>query len=224
MPTFSSWTNQRRPGRCRGDSSVSRGGDTEIAGSDHPLHFTQDGGGLSSGRPYHRFRDGRHIATRDAKTMRPAEVIQLMVGRKIASLSVDHSVCPSEVVLQVENLSLPHALHPNRWQLDNVEFELRSGEVLGIAGLLGAGRTELLEALFGASDVTPTGTIRIKGSTVTLRSPSQAIDHGIAMVTEDRKQLGLLQSDVGGGEYHDLPLEGTDQGAFPSTRPGEKDR
>ena len=138
------------------------------------------------------FRDGRHIATRDAKTMRPTEVIQLMVGREIASLQVDHSVCPSEVVLQVENLSLPHAVHPNRWQLDKVDFELRSGEVLGVAGLLGAGRTELLESLFGASPVTPSGTIRIKGSSVTLRNPGQAIEHGIAMVTEDRKQLGLF--------------------------------
>jgi len=138
------------------------------------------------------FRDGRHIATREAHEIKPTEVIQLMVGREISALHVDHSVCPGEVVLQVENLSLPHATLPNRLQLNQVDFELRAGEVLGVAGLLGAGRTELLESLFGASPETPSGTIRIQGKTIPLRSPAQAIEHGIAMVTEDRKRLGLF--------------------------------
>jgi ABC-type sugar transport system ATPase subunit len=96
-------------------------------------------------------------------------------------------------VLEVENLALPSPPGTiSRPALQGISFTLRRGEVLGVAGLLGAGRTELLEALFGASPLPPSGTIRLDGRPVRFRHPAEAIDAGIALVTEDRKNLGLF--------------------------------
>ncbi len=138
------------------------------------------------------FRDGKNVATRTANQTTPREIIQLMVGREIVPSDRSKRPAPGPVKLKVDQLSLPHATRAGRMQLDGVSFELRAGEILGIAGLLGAGRTELLESLFGAARTTPTGSIVMDGSPVWPTSPSQAIAHGIAMVTEDRKGLGLF--------------------------------
>jgi ABC-type sugar transport system ATPase subunit len=82
--------------------------------------------------------------------------------------------------------------------LKDISFDLHRGEVLGIAGLMGAGRTELLESLFGASSIRPTGTVQIEGKEVRFSHPSEAMKQGIALVTEDRKRLGLFPAmDVG---------------------------
>jgi ABC-type sugar transport system ATPase subunit len=95
-------------------------------------------------------------------------------------------------MLEVENLSLPSPPDSGRPALSSIQFALRKGEILGVAGLLGAGRTELLEALFGASASDPSGTIRLDGRAVQFRHPVEAINAGIALVTEDRKNLGLF--------------------------------
>ncbi len=84
-------------------------------------------------------------------------------------------------------------------------FQVRAGEVLGVAGLLGAGRTELLEALFGASPEPPAGTILLDGQPARFRHPDQAIAAGVALVTEDRKTLGLFDRDDRRREHHDPP-------------------
>jgi ABC-type sugar transport system ATPase subunit len=96
-------------------------------------------------------------------------------------------------VLSVRGLSLPRPPGSiGRPALRDISFELHRGEVLGVAGLLGAGRTELLEALFGASHRAPSGEIRLEGARVRFRHPSRAIAAGLALVAEDRKALGLF--------------------------------
>jgi ABC-type sugar transport system ATPase subunit len=82
--------------------------------------------------------------------------------------------------------------HARRWRLRDISFQLRRGEILGIAGLMGAGRTELLECLFGATRAAFQGEIRLRGQAVRFRHPAQARRAGVAMVTEDRKRLGLF--------------------------------
>ncbi len=95
-------------------------------------------------------------------------------------------------MLEVENLSLVSPPESGRPNLRDISFSVRTGEVLGVAGLLGAGRTELLEAIFGASPHQPSGVIRLEGKPVRFTHPDQAIKAGIAMTTEDRKTLGLF--------------------------------
>ena len=96
------------------------------------------------------------------------------------------------MVLEVHDLSLPWPGHARAWRLQNIGFSLRRGEILGIAGLMGAGRTELLECLFGASPEPPRGSIRLEGRLVRFQHPAEAMKAGIALVTEDRKRLGLF--------------------------------
>ena len=125
---------------------------------DDPLHLAQDGRGVSPGRPHHR--PPRRPAGEDARSRKettPKEVTHLMVGREIEAIDFGGQRQAGEVLLQVENLSLPWPGHARGWRLKDVSFELRRGEVLGIAGLMGAGRTELLECLFGAAAERPHG-------------------------------------------------------------------
>ncbi len=135
-------------------------------------------------------RDGRFVASASRTECDAAQVVRWMVGREIAGLSFQPHEKTGETVVSVENLSLPS--QPGRPSLSDLSFSVRAGEIVGVAGLLGAGRTELLEALFGASSSTPSGTIRLGGEVVKFRRPDQAIAAGVALVTEDRKTLGLF--------------------------------
>ncbi len=137
-------------------------------------------------------RDGQFVASIPRDQSSPGQVVRWMVGREIAALHFEHPPAVGKMLLQVGNLSLFRPLHSGRPSLKEISFEVRAGEVLGIAGLLGAGRTELLEALFGASPVPPSGMILLDGRPVHFRSPGQAIAAGIALVTEDRKTRGLF--------------------------------
>lgn len=136
-------------------------------------------------------RDGRLVRTVETVDTTPREITHLMVGREIESTHLDPRR-PGDVLLEVERLSLPWPGHARGWRLKDVSLSLRRGEILGIAGLMGAGRTELLEALFGASPQPPQGTIRVGGRAVEFRHPGQARRMGLALVTEDRKRLGLF--------------------------------
>jgi ABC-type sugar transport system ATPase subunit len=137
-------------------------------------------------------RDGQFVASRARAQTSPGEVVRWMVGREINALNyVPHPIAP-RAVLAVERLSLPSPPGSGRPSLRDISFSVHSGEVLGVAGLLGAGRTELLEALFGASPLEPAGTIRLDGRPVRFAHPDLAIKAGLAMVTEDRKTLGLF--------------------------------
>lgn len=137
-------------------------------------------------------RDGRFVASEPIVNATPARVVQWMVGREIVVPVVKSTNQDNKPILKVENLDLHSPRGSGRPSLGGISFTLARGEVLGIAGLLGAGRTELFEALFGASPELPTGTIELDGKKVLFHDPTEAINAGIALVTEDRKALGLF--------------------------------
>lgn len=129
-------------------------------------------------------RDGVSVGTYEAHELNREKLITLMVGRAITNVyppAILHEI--GEAVLEVENLSCEPKLHP-------VSFILRAGEILGVGGLMGAGRSELLETLFGVRKATG-GSVRVCGKLLDINSPRDAISAGMAFVTEDRKLSGL---------------------------------
>ena len=144
-------------------------------------------------------RDGRHVKTVDTTATSPREITGWMVGRDIAGHDFHGSRPRGEKLLEVRGLSLPWPEHPRGYRLKEISFDLHAGEIVGIAGLMGAGRTELLEVLFGAGEDTWSGTIELRGEPVRFRHPREACAARVAMVTEDRKRLGLFPDlDVAG--------------------------
>lgn len=137
-------------------------------------------------------RDGQLVGTLDRTKTNPTEVTHLMVGREIESVDFGQPRQIGKEILRVEHLSLPWPGHARQWRLQEVSFSLGRGEILGIAGLMGAGRTELLECLFGASQQHPTGRILFKGREVQFSHPAEAKRAGIGLVAEDRKRLGVF--------------------------------
>jgi ribose transport system ATP-binding protein len=137
-------------------------------------------------------RDGKLVKTVQREETSPREITHLMVGREIESVDLHEPREIGDVILQVENLSRPWPGHARAWRLKDISFTLRRGEILGVAGLMGAGRTELLECLFGASTERPSGTILLDDRAVRFRHPREALRAGVAMVTEDRKRLGIF--------------------------------
>jgi ABC-type sugar transport system ATPase subunit len=137
-------------------------------------------------------RDGRRVQTLDRSQTDRRTVTHLMVGREIEAVDLGRGRQAGAVVLEVCNLCLPWPGHARAWRLQDISFVLRRGEILGIAGLLGAGRTELLESLFGASPEPPGGTVLLEGREMRFADPGQARAAGVALVSEDRKRLGLF--------------------------------
>jgi ribose transport system ATP-binding protein len=137
-------------------------------------------------------RDGRRVQTLERHASDPRKVTHLMVGREIEAVDLGGPRRAGDVVLEVRDLSLPWTGHARGWRLRAINFQLRRGEILGIAGLMGAGRTELLECLFGASPEPPVGQILLEGREVRFNHPAEATRAGIALVTEDRKRLGVF--------------------------------
>jgi D-xylose transport system ATP-binding protein len=119
-------------------------------------------------------------------------VIALMVGRDVGNIfpTPDHEF--GDVALEIKNLDAYSTGIPDKKLVNNVNFSVRKGEVLGIAGLMGAGRTELLMAIFGAWFGKTSGEILVEGRKVNIGSPTDAIENGIGFVTEDRKRFGLI--------------------------------
>ena len=141
-------------------------------------------------------RDGQSIATHRASDVNESRIISDMVGRELKDLYPRVSRMPGELALEVKNLNVEHAEIPGRKVLQDISFSVRKGEILGIAGLMGAGRTELLNTLFGAYPGKWTGSVALEGKAVHLRSPHDAITAGLALVTEDRKRQGLILEDT----------------------------
>ncbi len=137
-------------------------------------------------------RDGRLVDVVERAAATPRGITHLMVGREIEETDLSRPQIRGDKVLEVRNLSLPWPRHARRWRLEDISFDLHRGEIVGVAGLMGAGRTELLECLFGASDVRPSGSIRLDGKPVDFKHPAEAKRAGIALVTEDRKRFGLF--------------------------------
>jgi D-xylose transport system ATP-binding protein len=137
-------------------------------------------------------RDGRSAGSQATRDWDEPRLVSAMVGRRIETLFPEPSRVPGEVVLSVRGLSLDDPHRPGRRLLDEVGLEVRAGEVVGLAGLVGAGRSELLLTLAGAPPARRTGDIRLRNVPVRLDSPRAALDLGIALLTEDRKRLGLF--------------------------------
>ena len=129
------------------------------------------------------FRDGQHISTHPRAEVTEESLIREMVGREVSDFFARDHHSPGDVVLRVDGLGREDAFA-------DVTFELRRGEVLGFAGLVGAGRTEVALALFGIAPA-DTGTIELDGEPIDVRSPRDALAHGIAYLSEDRRAIGL---------------------------------
>ena len=131
-------------------------------------------------------RDGQYIGTWEAKELTTDMIISRMVGRELTNLYPKRENVPGEVVFSVENFT---SINPKSFR--NVSFELRKGEILGVGGLVGAQRTELMEGIFGTRSHTA-GKITFHGKELKINRPKDAIDQGVAMLTEDRRQSGIM--------------------------------
>jgi ribose transport system ATP-binding protein len=130
-------------------------------------------------------RDGRNAGALSREEITHDAMVRLMVGRDLSQFYAHTPHPPGAVALEVEGLRTA------AWPGERLDFHVRAGEIVGVAGLVGAGRTEMLRALFGI-DRRVAGTIRVGGRTVRLETPYDAIQAGIALVPEDRKQQGLV--------------------------------
>jgi len=130
-------------------------------------------------------RDGEYIDTVATKDVTTAQIIKMMVGREIYETSEANSESSkNEIVLEVKNLNRGNAIK-------DVSFNLRKGEILGFAGLMGSGRTEVARAIFGADPV-DSGEVYVNGKKVKIKQPIDAVRHGIGYLSEDRKRFGLM--------------------------------
>jgi ABC-type sugar transport system ATPase subunit len=136
-------------------------------------------------------RDGRLVSTEAASEMSPAKLIAMMVGRELADIFPARSIPTDETLLEVSGLTREPAYR-------DVSFTVRRGEVVALAGLMGAGRTEVASALYGLQPASA-GSIRFKGRDLLVKSPADALAAGIGMVTEDRKGQGIIPA-LGVGE------------------------
>lgn len=128
-------------------------------------------------------KDGQQVATREIGQTTPDELITLMVGRKLERIFPPRAQTVGKDVLTVRDLHSPP-------ELENVSFSVKEGQIVGLYGLVGAGRTELAKALFGARSAT--GEIHLEGRSVRFRHPRAAVKQGVALLTEDRKTEGLI--------------------------------
>lgn len=137
-------------------------------------------------------RDGEHIGTKVSSTMTEDDIITMMVGREITSLYPHELHEIKEEILRVENLSAWHPINTHIKRVNDVTFSLHAGEILGVAGLVGSGRTEMVQCLFGSYQGKHEGKIFINEEQVDIKNCAQAIRHKIVMVPEDRKKHGIV--------------------------------
>jgi D-xylose transport system ATP-binding protein len=144
-------------------------------------------------------RDGRSVATEARAALDTDKVVALMVGREVKNLYPQPRSQAGDVVLAVHDWCVDDAANPGRRVVRDVTFEVRAGEVLGIGGLMGAGRTALVSSLFGAARSHVQGRLVVAGRAFQpFRSPAEAIAAGLALVSEDRKRYGLvLEAGIG---------------------------
>jgi ABC-type sugar transport system ATPase subunit len=130
------------------------------------------------------FRDGKFVGERPASEVTRDDIIRMMVGREITQMFPKQTVPIGDVVLSVKDLALGSRFH-------GISFDLRKGEILGLAGLVGSGRSNVAETLFGVTPAT-SGTVAIDGREIVIRNPAMAMDAGMAFLTEDRKETGCF--------------------------------
>lgn len=129
-------------------------------------------------------RDGEKIATAEVADIDRGQIIKWMVGRELTNSYPERRIKPEEVIMEVKNLSKSGVLK-------DINFSLKKGEILGIAGLVGAGRTELVRAIYGADEI-DSGDVILKGEELKILSPENSIEHGIGLLPEDRKKQGIV--------------------------------
>jgi len=137
-------------------------------------------------------RDGRIVATEATKDLTVERMVGLMVGREMKERFPKGARRPGDVFFRVESLRAEDPDSAGREVVKGVDFDLRRGEILGIAGLMGSGRTELVTTIFGEYGVVTAGRVLLDGNELRIRSSREAMINGISLVPEDRKQLGLV--------------------------------
>jgi D-xylose transport system ATP-binding protein len=137
-------------------------------------------------------RDGRTVGTEPKSAMDTQRLIARMVGREVTEIFPQTHRAPQDVIFEARGVRVEDPNVPGKLLVDDVSFSVRRGEVLGIAGLVGAGRSDLMMAIFGAHPGRKAGQFFVGGSRVAIHQPSDAIAAGIGFVTEDRKRFGLL--------------------------------
>jgi inositol transport system ATP-binding protein len=130
------------------------------------------------------FRDGKHVRTLPAAELDHGKLVALMVGRELTHMFPKEHAEIGDVVMSVRGLTRKGAI-------EDITFDIRQGEILGLAGLMGSGRTEVLEGIFGATKL-DAGEVWIKGKQARIREPADAIDCGLGLLTEDRKLTGIM--------------------------------
>lgn len=130
------------------------------------------------------FRDGKHIETREAEDFSVNRIVELMVGREMSEVYPESHTIVGKELFRVEGFS-------SKGKFENISFNLREGEILGIAGLMGAGRTEIVRAIFGL-DRKDSGKVFMKGKEISIKNVNDSIKHGINMLSEDRRKYGLI--------------------------------
>ena len=136
-------------------------------------------------------RDGKVVTTQETKNLTSEKLVQYMVGREMKERFPKGNRIPGDVIFEVNDL---HAEDPNKGKeiLKGVTFDLRKGEILGIAGLMGSGRTELVMTIFGEFAKITQGTVKLYGQEIKIENGHSAMEHGISLVPEDRKRHGLI--------------------------------
>lgn len=137
-------------------------------------------------------RDGKTVGTYPTAELDESFLIRQMVGRELSDRFPYKPRALGETIFEVEQYSVAKEGEKNKKMLDGISFSIRAGEIVGIAGLMGSGRTELALSLFGFLNGKKSGTVRLRGKETHIASPSDAIGQGLGMVSEDRKRLGLF--------------------------------
>ena len=157
-------------------------------------------------------RNGKNLGTYSGKALSTQKIISLMIGKPLDSV-FPHKENPEskQPLLKVENLNVKHPLNPQRLQLKNISFHLLQGEILGLAGLMGSGRTELLETLFGIRSPEPNSQISLNHNVMKKLHPTLSVLAGILLAPEDRKRNGLwadasIKKNMTMGNLHRLTI------------------
>ena len=139
-------------------------------------------------------KDGTYVNSAKVSDITHDDIIRWMVGRELKDMYPDrsHVKILDQTVLEVKDWSVYDPIHPEKMIIDNVSFELKKGEILGIYGLVGAGRTELVHSLFEGKAIKTTGELWLNNKKITIKNTVDSIQHRISMVTEDRKKTGLI--------------------------------
>jgi D-xylose transport system ATP-binding protein len=136
-------------------------------------------------------RDGAIVGQGAGGELSATEVVRLMVGRELAAMFPKATRAPGRIRLEVQDWRVPDPHLPGRLRVDGVSFDVRAGEVLGVFGAVGAGRSELLMSLMGAYTTSGRGALRVDGALVEPRRPADALRAGMILVTEDRRRFGI---------------------------------